>query len=73
MDRKMFTTVMLLIGAIAVSPLSLLAHEGHGVHPASDATHYLLEWVHGAPVLMLALVLVIGGAYLFRKEARAKN
>lgn len=71
-SRRALLTMMLL-AFLAGTPIGLIAHDGHGVTPASNALHYITEWVHGAPVLVLAAILVIAMVYMARRSARIKN
>lgn len=73
MKRRLALYPMMILAAMALSPAGLLAHDGHGLTPASNAMHYLTEWVHGAPLVLLAAAMVIGLLYMVRKAARVKN
>ena len=65
--------VILSLLILAGSPVALLAHEGHGVHPSSNALHYILEWVHGAPIIFLAVAVIITAIVYAVRTSKAKS
>lgn len=56
-----------LLLAFAASPLSLLAHEGHGHVAGSNPLHYVAEPMH-AMLLVVAISIVAAVVYSIRKE-----
>lgn len=53
--------ILLLLLATALSPLGgsvVSAHPGHGTTPPESVRHYVLEPVHGLPLLVLVGAVV---------------
>jgi len=73
MKRRSLYPVLMVLAMLATTPLSLLAHEGHGVTPASNALHYIMEWVHGAPLVLLGAALVLTVLYFSRRSVRERR
>lgn len=67
--KKLIFSLLILAG----TPAIMLAHEGHGVHPSSNALHYILEWVHGAPIFFLAIAVAVTGIIYAVKTSRARK
>jgi hypothetical protein len=53
--------------AFATSPLSLLAHEGHGHVAGSSPLHYVAEPMH-AMLFVIALSAVAAAMYAIKKQ-----
>ena len=56
-----------LMLAFAVSPLSLLAHEGHGHIAGNNPLHYVAEPMH-AMLLVVAISIVAAAVYAIKKQ-----
>ena len=56
-----------LLFAFATSPLSLLAHEGHGHVAGSNPLHYVAEPMH-AMLLVVAISVVAAAVYTIKKQ-----
>ena len=56
-----------LMLAFAASPLSLLAHEGHGHVAGNNPLHYVAEPIH-AMLLVVAISIVAAAVYAIKKQ-----
>lgn len=56
-----------LLLVFAASPLSLLAHEGHGHVAGNNPLHYVAEPMH-AMLLVIALLVVAAAVYAIKKQ-----
>jgi hypothetical protein len=56
-----------LMLAFAASPLSLLAHEGHGHVAGNNPLHYVAEPMH-AMLLVVAISIVAAAVYAIKKQ-----
>ena len=56
-----------LMLAFAASPLSLLAHEGHGHVAGNNPLHYVAEPMH-AMLLVVAISIVSAAVYAIKKQ-----
>lgn len=56
-----------LMLAFAASPLSLLAHEGHGHIAGNNPLHYVAEPMH-AMLLVVAISIVAAAVYAIKKQ-----
>ena len=56
-----------LMLAFAASPLSLLAHEGHGHVAGNNPLHYVAEPMH-ARLLVVAISIVAAAVYAIKKQ-----
>lgn len=64
----------IVLGAAVVSPLAVLAHEGHGHENPLSPGHYLANPEHAIPLaLVLAVVVFIIGRKIFQVRAKKEE